>query len=136
MIYYLQLYLFLFIASAAYRDGVGHQIRVQAKMPYLAIKRLIHHWHSAGVVMNIIVALPGLLVCKWWQVVVAMLLIRVIFFDLFRNIGAGINVGEFGTEAQSDTIFTNIFGKNGGVKKAIVFFVILIILNVCVLNNP
>ena len=130
MIYYLQIYLFLFIAAAAYRDGVGHQIRVQAKMPYLAIKRLIHHWHSAGVVMNIIVALPFLYVCKWYEVVVAMLLIRVIFFDLFRNFGAGINVGEFGTEAQSDTIFTQIFGKNGGVKKAIVFFIILIIFNV------
>lgn len=135
MIYYLQIYLFLFVASAAYRDGIGHQVRVQAKMPYLAIKKLIHHWHSAGVVMNIIVAAPFLYVCKWYEVAIAMLLIRVIFFDLFRNLGAGINVGEFGTEAQSDTIFTRIFGKNGGIKKAVLFFVILIILNLCVVSN-
>jgi hypothetical protein len=55
--------------------------------------------------------------------------LRMTAFLLKAYIGAGINVGEFGTEAQSDTIFTQVFGKNGGVKKAIVFFIILIILN-------
>lgn len=66
-----------------------------------------------------------------WKVLVAGLIIRGSIYDPSHNAGAKLKAGYIGDGNEFwERLFMRIFGANGGVRKAIAFMILIIILNV------
>jgi hypothetical protein len=110
------------------KDGATYKIFGRPIQDYSKVKEWLKWWHFYGA-FDYILLLSVLFFVVGWKILIAALLIRVSVFDLCYNWKSGLSHSHIGTEAVSDKIFAKIFGPNGARKKALVFLLVLIILN-------
>jgi hypothetical protein len=112
------------------RDGINYSIfKVPQQMEYLKLKGMLNAWHFCGGVIYLLACLPAIALVNW-LLVIPCLLVRVSIYDIAHNLFAKFPAGHLGTEAKSDKLFVKLFGKEGAIKKAVAFILILITLNI------
>lgn len=114
-----------FLGFMAGKDGITNLLKKQTDN--LTDSRL-KTWHSGGAWVYAIYCVSVAWLCNWWLLVPGLLL-RVSLFDLGVNKWSSYDFQHIGTTAFWDKQFSKIFGSKGAVKKAIVFFILVIALN-------
>jgi hypothetical protein len=129
MIYAFQLYYMVCTLFLAGKDADSYLLKDRRDNPmsYARVKR----WHRDGLILAMLFVLP---LVAWlpvlaWKTCLGALLIRLSFFDLPFNRWASLPPYYLGGTAWVDGIFVKIFGQNGGLRKSLAFFVILVLLN-------
>lgn len=97
----------------------------------LTLKRLTR-WHKSGFFLGACLTCFCVLVEPelWWFMIPACILSRVSLYDIGFNKWASLDIKYIGNTAITDKAFRGIFGVNGAVIKSIVFFALLIVLNI------
>jgi len=115
----------------------GHDsssIRLRDKfVDALTLKR-IKRWHRDGTIIYGMFCIAISYHVSLFLLIPA-ILIRLAFFDPALNYWTDFNPGFIGTTAFWDKKFARIFGKNGAIRKAIVFLLLLIVLNILFINK-
>lgn len=129
MIYIAQLYIILCTLFLAGHDSTSYLLKAGGTNIGPLLFKRIKRWHRDGVIIFTLCCIPWIYLAGL-KIIIASLLIRLSFFDIAFNKWSGLPYKQLGTTATTDIFFTKIFGQNGALKKSIVFFIILILLNI------
>lgn len=134
MILLIQLYIVIWTLLLAGKDATSYQLKDKNTNFQDLERRRVQRWHRDGSLMFALVTLSsfvvGILLSLNWPLILAYsLLIRLAIFDYFFNKWAGLDVRYLGSTAIWDKIFISIFGKNGAIRKSLVFSLLIILLN-------
>ena len=129
MIYLAQFYIIACTLFLAGHDSTSYLLKSGGTNIGPLLFRRIKRWHRDGSIIFFLCCLP-LVYFIGWQIIIAALLIRLSFFDLAFNVWSGLPIDMIGTTADTDKFFSRIFGKNGALKKSLLFFIILVVLNI------
>ena len=124
-----EIYLIICVLFLAGKDASSYLLKDKLRSDNTIDLNRIKRWHRDGVILNLLFILPLLLLVKWYILIYA-LLIRLAIFDIAFNKWAGLNYNFLGSTSMVDKIFVKIFGKMGAIKKSVVFFLILIAINI------
>ena len=134
MFYILQLIMIAYVLFKAGDNSSAVKLRENEYNSLTMVR--ITRWHrdgSAGYAILLLVIAGFLFKYENWLIAVKSLvagaLIMVTFFDVALNNWSGWKLGYMGNTAWWDRFFVKLFGKTGAVKKAIAFFILLVILN-------
>ena len=133
MIFLIEIYMALWTAISAYRDGKAERLRSKTYGTPETIQRTNTQWHNSGGWLYFVSCLPLIVFYKevgWWMPVASALLIREMLFDLVRNLSAGEPSNYIGHSAWLDRLSRKWFGENGGAIKDAAALLILTILNI------
>ena len=112
------LVIFIFTAVLAAKDGFS----------YLLIDRrtgnedIIKKWHITGAILYVIFLLFLAFSFKDFYVVILAGIIRLAFYDVVFNKVAKLNKRYIGFTSPIDRIFRKMFGEDGALRKATMFF--------------
>jgi hypothetical protein len=117
------------------KDATSYLVKGNQTLTPLLERRLAR-WHREGVILAIILALPLLIFCVLWtdswysfgETLLGMFLFRLTFYNIAFNKWANLPLGYLGTTPKSDAWFIKIFGLNGALWQALVFFILFIVL--------
>jgi len=123
LIYIQQAIILAFAFYAGKHDGDSH----------LSNRKLLDKeqkvWHRSGYIYYSIAC--ALIFFISWKLSIVAVIARASAFDIGYNIGAKFKFSYIGDGTQFwERLFMWMFGANGGVKKAIAFILLLIVLNV------
>ena len=129
MIYLAQLYIIVCTLFLAGHDSTSYLLKSGGTNIGPLLFKRIRRWHRDGSIIFFLCCLP-LVYFIGWQIIIAALLIRLSFFDLAFNLWSGLPIEMLGTTADADKFFAWVFGKDGALKKSLLFLVLLVLLNI------
>ena len=120
-----------FILILAGQNAVSFLLMDKSPANDLKYKRL-DQWHRDNVLLNVVAIVPFLMLdLKHVHLyILYALVLRVALFDVLFNYLARLKYTYIGETAKVDKIFRKVFGAQGAVKKAIVFILVLVLLNI------
>ena len=126
MLIFIQLYLITCILFLAGKDADSYQLKDKKDGPLTATR--IKRWHRDGIAIYILMIFPLIawLTPLWWKIIISALFVRLFLFDIAFNDYASLPMTYLGGTSWADQFFVRIFGINGGMRKGITFFWLLI----------
>ena len=129
MIYLAQLYIIICTLFLAGHDSTSYLLKSGGTNIGPLLFKRIRRWHRDGSIIFFLCCLP-LVYFIGWQIIIAAVLIRIIFFDPAFNLWSNLPPEFIGTTAFTDRLFAKIFGNSGALKKSLLFLVLLVLLNI------
>jgi hypothetical protein len=120
--------LFAFTLTLAGKDADSYLLKDNSQQYQGLTKSRLDRWHRDGVLLNIYaVLLTSWASHLWISASILAILIRLGFYDLSFNKWTSLPLTYIGDTSAIDRVFLSIFGKNGAIKKSVVFLIILIL---------
>lgn len=131
-VYIFEIYFLICQSYQVGKDTISYKLKDVHTDPLTASR--LARWHAHGVIMALLSLVPGI-VLIWLKFGASYVylpaigagLIRLALYDISFNKWADLDLSYLGSTPKADRFFIQLFGTNGALKKALIFFILLIL---------